>query len=133
MLFSILLFLFIALPVIELALLLQVGKVLGLGGTLLLVVFTGVAGAALARLEGLKLIFDIRSDINAGRMPTPRMVDGMLILIAGVLLITPGLLTDASGFLLLIPPFRSLLKRHAGELIRRKINKGVIEVDYSEW
>lgn len=133
MIFTILLFLFIALPIIELALLLQVGRLLGLGGTILLVIFTGVAGAALARLEGLKLIFDIRSDMNAGRMPTPRMVDGMLILIAGVLLITPGLLTDATGFLLLIPPFRSFLKRYAGEIIRRRINKEVIEVDYSEW
>ena len=133
MTFIILLILFIAVPLIELALLLEVSKALGLWGTLALVVFTGVLGAALARMEGFKLLFDIRNDMNMGRMPTPRLVDGMLILIAGILLITPGLLTDSVGFLLLIPVFRDYLKRVVGDVIRRKINKGVIEVDCTEW
>ena len=133
MIFSTLLVLFIVLPIIELALLLEVGQALGIAGTILLVVSTGVVGAALARLEGLKLVFDIRSDMHAGRMPAPRLVDGLLILTAGLLLITPGLLTDATGFLLLIPSFRAVLKKIVGELIRKKINKGVVEVDYTEW
>jgi len=133
MIFSTLLVLFIALPIIELALLLQVGKALGLLGTVALVVFTGVVGAFLARLEGLKLLFDIRNDMNMGRMPAPRLVDGLMILIAGAFLITPGLVTDTAGFLLLVPVFRNCLKKAVSEIMRKKINKGVIEVDYTEW
>ena len=133
MIFSTLLVLFIALPIIELALLLQVGKALGLLGTVALVVFTGVVGAFLARLEGLKLLFDIRNDMNMGRMPAPRLVDGLMILIAGAFLITPGLITDTAGFLLLVPVFRNCLKKAVSEIMRKKINKGVIEVDYTEW
>jgi UPF0716 protein FxsA len=133
MIFTILLVLFIVVPLAELALLLEAGKVLGLWGTLTLVVLTGVLGAALARMEGFKLLFDIRNDMSMGRMPTPRLVDGMLILSAGILLVTPGLLTDSAGFLLLIPPFRNYLKRVVGGVLRKKISKGVIEVDCEEW
>jgi UPF0716 protein FxsA len=133
MIFTTILALFIFIPIAELAVLLRVGSHLGLAGTLLLVVCTGVVGAWLARLEGLKLVWDIRCDMQAGRMPAPRLIDGLMILTAGILLITPGLITDATGLLLLIPSFRQLLKRAVDKAIRKRINKGVIDVEYREW
>lgn len=133
MIYSVLLLLFIGIPILELAILLQVGEAIGVLGTVALVVLTGVVGAMLARLEGLKLLFDIRNDMNMGRMPAPRLVDGLLILIAGLVLITPGLLTDIVGFLLLIPVCREYFKKAIGEHMRKKINKESIEVDYTEW
>lgn len=133
MIYSVLLLLFIGIPILELAILLQVGEAIGVLGTVALVVLTGVVGAMLARLEGLKLLFDIRNDMNMGRMPAPRLVDGLLILIAGLVLITPGLLTDIVGFLLLIPVCREYFKKAIGERMRKKINKESIEVDYTEW
>jgi len=133
MIFTTILALFIFVPIAELAVLLRVGSHLGLAGTLLLVVLTGVVGAWLARIEGLKLVWDIRCDMQAGRMPAPRLIDGLMILTAGILLITPGLITDAVGLLLLIPRFRQLLKRAVDKAIRKRINKGVIDVEYREW
>lgn len=133
MIFSRLLLLFIVVPIAELALLLEVGDVLGVLGTVALVIATGIVGATLARLEGLKLIFDIRNDLDMGRIPAPRLIDGMLILVAAALLVTPGILTDIVGFSLLIPAFRKHFKRWLRDWFRKRINKGSIEVDYREW
>ncbi len=133
MIFTILLMIFILVPIIELAVLLELGKHLGLFGTLGLIVLTGVIGAALAKMEGLKLILDIQNEMRFGRIPAPKLVDGVIILVAGVMLITPGLLTDVAGFMLLIPSFRDFIRKIAREAIRKRIDKGVIEVDYKEW
>ncbi len=133
MIFTILLMIFILVPIVELALLIELGKHLGVFGTLGLIVLTGVVGATLAKMEGLKLVFDIQNEMRFGRIPAPKLVDGVIILIAGVMLITPGLLTDIAGFLLLIPSFRDLIRKAAREAFRKRIDKGVIEVDYKEW
>lgn len=133
MIFTILLAIFIFVPILELAILIELGKHLGLLGTLGLIVLTGAVGAALAKMEGLRLIMDIQNEMRFGRIPAPKLVDGVIILIAGVMLITPGLLTDVAGFLLLIPSFRDIIRKAAREVIRKRIDKGVIEVDYKEW
>lgn len=132
MIFGSLLTLFIVLPLLELAVLLKVGALIGPWPTLTLVVATGVIGAALARWQGLALLFQIQRDIAEGRMPAPRLLDGLMIVIAAVLLITPGFITDAAGFLLLIPAFRDLVKAQARRYIQRRLRARVIEVTYWE-
>ncbi|MBN1269293.1 MAG: FxsA family protein [Kiritimatiellae bacterium] len=132
MFFGALLTLFIILPILELALLLKVGALIGPWPTLAVVVGTGVLGATLARWQGLQLLFQIQRDMAEGRMPAPRLLDGLMILIAAVLLVTPGFITDAAGFLLLVPAFRDLVKIQARKYIQRRMQTGVIDVTYWE-
>ncbi|MEM7393564.1 MAG: FxsA family protein, partial [Verrucomicrobiota bacterium] len=100
--------------------------------TLGLVVFTGFLGAALARFQGLRVLHQIRADLALGKMPAPYLMDGVMILLAGAVLITPGLITDAAGFLLLVPAVRQLLKEQLKKKIEEKLRKGTIEVTYRE-
>ncbi len=111
-----LLLLFIALPAIELALLIEIGSRFGTVATLGLIVVTGAIGATLARGQGLRLIGEIQRELEEGRLPAGSLIDGLLILIAAAVLVTPGVLTDAFGFLCLVPGFRRLVKR---ALLRR--------------
>ena len=112
-----LLVLFTLVPLAELYLLLQVGSALGVGLTILLVVGTGVVGAYLARLEGWRTLRQMQENLHNGIAPTGELIDGALILGAGLLLITPGIVTDTVGFSLLLPLTRSALKR----AIRRRL------------
>jgi UPF0716 protein FxsA len=102
---------FILVPLIDLAALIRVGGVLGFWPTVLVVVLTGLVGAALAKHQGLRTLAKINAELSAGRVPTSQLADGMLILLAGAVLITPGFLTDLFGLLLLVPPFRRVIKR----------------------
>jgi len=110
-LFFYLLLLFTVLPLTEFALLVWLDGVIGLLPTIALVLGTGVLGASLARQQGLATLWRIRQQSSSGQMPTDALFDGALILVAGAVLITPGILTDAFGFSLLIPPLRGLVKR----------------------
>ena len=112
-----LLLVFTLIPLAELYLLLQVGSVLGVGLTILLVVGTGVVGAYLARLEGWRTLRQMQDNLHNGIAPTGELIDAALILGAGLLLITPGIVTDMVGFGLLFPPSRAGLKR----AIRRRL------------
>jgi len=115
-----LLLLFTIVPLVELALLIEVGKRINVGPTIALVVVTGVVGAWLARREGLRTFRHIQTDLAAGHLPADRMVDALLILVAGVLLVTPGIITDCLGFLLLIPPARAVVRNHLKRRFRGK-------------
>ncbi len=106
-----LLLLFTAVPLIELALLVEIGRVVGLPATIALVLFTGVLGAWLARSQGLATLARLQQELGAGRMPTDALLDGLMIFIAGAVLLTPGILTDVFGFALLTPAFRRVVKR----------------------
>ena len=108
----ILLLLFVVLPLTELYLLLQLAEWTSGGFTFLLVLATGVVGAALARHQGWGVITRIRREMNYGQLPTSSLVDAVMIFVAGALLVTPGILTDLFGFSLLFPPCRRLY-RHA--------------------
>ena len=109
---ALLLFLFIAIPIIELSVLYTVSGMLGgWGPTLVVIVVTGIIGAALAKHQGLQALHAIREATAAGRLPANELMDGLLILIAGVVLLTPGFLTDIFGFLLLLPVFRVLMRK----------------------
>ena len=113
-----LLLLFTLIPLVELVLLIWLAAEtgLGFGWTLCFVLLTGVVGAALARHEGLRCLGRVQQKLAAGELPGDALLDGLLILLAGALLITPGVLTDLFGFALLLPAFRRLIKRW---LIRR--------------
>ena len=103
--------LFVAVPFIELALLLILSQyVLGWLPTLLLVIITGVGGAWLAQRQGTQAMRRIRQDLAGGRMPTDAVVDAVLIFIAGLLLMTPGVLSDLTGIFLLVPAGRLVAK-----------------------
>ena len=102
---------FIIIPLIELAILIKVGSYIGLWPTIATVTLTGILGAALARRQGLIIVNEIKSDLNSGRVPAQQLIDGFLVLVGGIVLLTPGILTDICGFLLLIPQTRSLFKK----------------------
>lgn len=103
-------FLFVVVPLVELMLLIQVGGVIGTLPTILICVATGAAGARLAKVEGRAALQRMNQAVYEGRVPTDDIVDGLLILVAGALLLTPGYLTDATGLLLLFPPSRALIR-----------------------
>ncbi|MFH1853064.1 MAG: FxsA family protein [Candidatus Neomarinimicrobiota bacterium] len=108
--FSRLLLLFIGVPLVEILILIKLGEVLGFWNTILLVIGTGVAGAYLAKLYGLTIWYDIQRDLSMGQMPAEKLLDGLLILVGGIVLLTPGLLTDILGLLLLFPGTRFFFK-----------------------
>ncbi len=116
--------LFVLLPLVELTILIQVGQAIGLGPTLLLVVATGLLGATLARRQGLRAWLAIRAELQAGRMPGGTLVDGLLILIGGIVLLTPGILTDLLGFALLVPATRNGLKRVFRKRFQQALERG---------
>ena len=108
--FGYLLLLFITVPLVELALLIKVGQFLGVFNTVMIVIGTGFAGALLARSQGMRVLQDMQEKLNMGILPSEHLFDGIFILCGGILLLTPGLITDAIGFLMLLPYSRKLAK-----------------------
>ena len=90
--------------------LIELGREIGFWPTIFLVIVTGVLGASLARSQGMWIWLEIQHELSQGNMPADKLVDGLLILIGGIVLLTPGLLTDIFGFMLLIPITRNLFK-----------------------
>ena len=117
---------FTAVPLIELAILIEVGQHIGVGPTLGLVIITGVLGAFLARSQGSMVLIRIRNEMNNGVMPGDSLIDGVMILCGGVLLLTPGLLTDILGFAMVLPYTRPWIKLFIKEKIQ-KMNKSKIQ------
>ena len=104
-----LLLLFTVLPLVELMLLVELYQRTNWAVTIGLVLLTGFVGAALARRQGWQTAARMRHELSVGRAPTESLLEGIMILLAGAMLIMPGLLTDAFGFLLLAPPLRRRL------------------------
>ena len=104
-----LLLLFVAVPLAEIYLLLEIGGIIGAVPATGLVVLTAVIGAALVRAQGFSTIMRIRKNLDAGEIPAVAIIEGAFLLIAGALLLTPGFLTDAIGFGCLVPPLRRAL------------------------
>jgi UPF0716 protein FxsA len=112
-------------PLVELALLVHLTRLWNsLALTIGIVLATGLIGALLARHEGARVLRGIRSSLERGEIPADGLLDGLLILIAGALLITPGLLTDALGFILLAPPTRMPIRTGLKAWAKRKIGTG---------
>ena len=120
--------LFIVIPIVELVLLVELGRRIGLLPTVALVIITGITGATMARLEGLRVFFQFQLEMASGRLPGQAMLDGLSVLIGGAFLLTPGVLTDLAGFALLFPFSRRWLQRYAKESIKRKVTDGTIHV-----
>lgn len=124
-----LILLFTIIPIIELAILIKLGAAIGIGKTLFIVILTGITGALLTKIQGLQILYKVRDEVNSGRVPASYLFDGFLIFIAGVLLITPGLLTDVMGFLMLVPYTRQVLKQQLARIVKDKINKGEVRIN----
>lgn len=120
--------LFVGVPLLELLILIQVGQVVGLWPTIGLVVLTGMAGAALARVEGLRTLLSIQGELARGRIPGDSLMDGLGILLGGALLLTPGILTDLLGFSFLVKPTRRLLLARIRKALQGRLESGVIQV-----
>jgi UPF0716 protein FxsA len=118
-LFRIFLILFIVIPLIEIYFLIQVGEVIGAWPTVLLVVLTAVIGVGLLRWQGMTTMMRFQSELAQGAVPAMPLFEGMMLLVAGALLLTPGFVTDSIGFLLLVPPLRRAM-------IQWALRKGVI-------
>ncbi len=101
--------LFTIVPFIELFLLMQVGDVVGFWPTVAMILLTGITGAWLSKREGLRVFRDYQQAIAEMRMPKEGLTSGLLVLVAGVLMIAPGVLTDITGILLMIPPIRRVV------------------------
>lgn len=115
--FPLLLLAFILVPIAELAVIIEVGGVLGVWPTIVILVVDSVAGAVLVKREGRRAWEDFRTALSEARWPGDEVTQGGLILVGGALLLTPGFLTDAVGLLAVLPPTRSLASR----LIRRRL------------
>ncbi|MFP4661854.1 MAG: FxsA family protein [Halanaerobiales bacterium] len=114
-----LLLLFTVVPAVELALLIKIGQYVGVLATIILVASTGIIGVSLARSQGFIIIRKIKSNLNEGKMPTDDLIGGLLILIGGTMLLTPGLLTDITGFSLILPGTRHFF----AQIVKRRFSK----------
>jgi len=123
--------LFILIPLIELAVLIRVGQEIGLMSTLIIVIITGITGAYLAQTEGIITFRKIQNELHAGKIPADSLLDGVLILVGGLLLLTPGFITDIAGFLILIPFTRSSLKNYLRERFKKKFDSEQVHTSYT--
>ena len=103
------LLLFLVVPLVEIYVLIEIGSALGAAPTILLVVLTAVIGAALMRAQGIATLLRARASMAAGEVPAIELLEGAIILVAGALLLTPGFVTDAAGFVCLVPALRRQL------------------------
>jgi UPF0716 protein FxsA len=129
--FFLLLFLFTVIPALEIGLFVVVGSDIGPAATIAVVLFTGFAGAALARFQGTRVLTQITEALEQGAMPTDEIVEGALVLFGGALLLTPGFLTDAWGIACLAPPSRKLFALGLKRWFSRKMTRtgpGRVEV-----
>jgi UPF0716 protein FxsA len=118
------LLLLIIVPAFEIGLLVLSGQAIGLVPTVLLIITTGILGAYLAKKQGMETLRKAQQDMQYGQLPGDAIIDGLCILVGGVVLLTPGFITDAIGFLLLLPPTRKIFKPFIYKLFKRWINNG---------
>lgn len=115
--------LFTVIPMVEIYLLMGMARTIGPLLTLLIALGTGVLGATLARQQGMATLAKLSRQMSSGQPPADTLVDGAMILLAGAVLITPGVLTDAFGFALLIPPIRNGLKPLLRAMFRNQVRR----------
>jgi UPF0716 protein FxsA len=123
-----LMFLIIVIPALEIGILILSGNAIGPIPTVLLIILTGVVGAWLAKKQGLETLRKAQQEMQYGQIPGMAIIDGLCILIGGVLLLTPGFITDTIGFLLLFPFSRNKFKPILLTTIRKMIDKNRITI-----
>ena len=119
--------LFVLMPLVELAILVFLGTIIGAFYTILIVVLTGILGAILTRSQGLATLSRIRSSLQRGILPANELFDGALILVGGLFLLTPGIITDIFGLAVLVPQTRHIIGRLFRSLIYRRIQRRQIQ------
>lgn len=128
---AVLLFLaFVAVPIIEITVIIKVGGLIGAWQTVGLIVLTAAVGTTLVRAQGFQILARAQQSLNQGQFPAAEMVDGMALLVAGVLLLTPGFVTDALGLALVIPPLRRAI---ATLIWRWALSRGGIHMETQAW
>ena len=123
--------LFILVPLVELFFLLEISQYIGVFTTVMIIALTGAAGVSIARKQGYQVINNIKTNLNAGKMPTDDLISALLILIGGVTLLTPGFLTDITGFLLILPGSRDLIAALVKKYFLKYVKENKVEVQYS--
>ncbi|WP_033070299.1 FxsA family protein [Thalassospira australica] len=118
---------FVAMPIIEIAVFIQAGELIGLWPTIGVVILTAIIGTSLMRAQGLQTLAKAQKQMDQGEMPIGALFDGICILVAGVLLLTPGFVTDSFGFLLLVPPLRQLI---GAKVIMKLVQSGNIRTSF---
>lgn len=126
--FLILLLLFTCVPALELYLLFQVGGEIGALNTILIIILTGVVGAAMAKSQGLELLFKIQTKLNEGELPTGQLLQGFLVMGGGLLLLTPGFITDILGFAMVLPGSRGVLAALIKKAFSNQIKRGNVHI-----
>jgi UPF0716 protein FxsA len=122
--------LFTAVPLLELMILIELGGALGLLATVGIVLLTGAIGAWAARMQGFYVLKKIQEEMGAGRLPADQLVDGAMVLVGGVFLITPGLLTDFTGFALMVPAVRGVIRGILMGKIEAKVKDGNLKIHH---
>jgi len=115
---------FVVTPIVELVVIVQVAGSTGVMNTIGLLVLVSLVGAWLVRREGLGILRRAQAELAEGRMPGRELVDGLLVLLAGALMLTPGFVTDAVGLALLLPPVRAVLRMVATRRLSRSVDTG---------
>ncbi len=123
--------LFTAIPIVELYILIKIGQLIGALPTIAIVLVTGIVGAGLARQQGARVWYEIQMQMQQGVFPADRLIDGLLLVVAGAVLITPGVLTDILGFAILIPLSRRPIREWVKARLSRMMDRGTIH--YSEF
>ncbi|GAB7388638.1 membrane protein FxsA [Bacillaceae bacterium] len=129
----VLILLLLVVPTLEIWLLVAAGRSLGWMWTLLLVVFTGVTGAYLARRQGLAVWRQAHFQLSQGQIPGEALLDGICILAGGLLLLTPGFFTDTIGFLLLVPFTRAVAKNYMKKWLWKQLQNGNFHFYFRRW
>ena len=107
--FKLFLVLFITIPLIEIAILIKIGSIIGAGYTIVLVIGTAFLCVSLLRIQGISTLAKVQANISRGQLPATELIEGLILLISGALLLTPGFFTDTIGFLMLVPTLRQRL------------------------
>ncbi|QZY56036.1 FxsA family protein [Crassaminicella profunda] len=127
-----LILLFTLVPLTELALLMKLSGYIGVTYTIGIVLFTGVLGAYLAKSQGREIIFRIKYEMQQGHLPGEQLMNGLCVLVGGAMLLTPGVLTDLFGFILVIPMTREFVKIYVKRKLRKMIDEGNVNF-YFRW
>lgn len=122
--------LFTAVPLLELMILIELGSAFGLAPTIGLVLLTGAIGAWAARTQGFYVLSRIQDELGQNRLPAAQLVDGAMVLVGGVLLITPGLLTDLVGFALMVPAIRAVIRQWLMNKFEKMVREGKVHIHH---
>lgn len=127
--FALIPFLLLVIPIVEIVAFIVIGNQIGVGLTLLMILVTAIIGTALLRFQGMQVLTRMRQDIDGGRVPARALADGALLVIAGILLLTPGFVTDSIGFALFVPALRGAIWRFAARRITIMTPAGPLRAD----